>query len=772
MNTPVRCDSDFHPNWAHMDSESSQQPTVKRSAPQPGSGWPDNSPPASGKPTVQRGAAEFDSNATVIRPDAHQESTPTVIQSQQPTVKRLHVPAEPPTSPTLMLNQERLLSQAPRTQHEGKEAPMLGGVPLLAKIGQGGMGAVYYGVHPQTKEGVAVKVLPLQLGDQTQAIDRFLREARLATVVQSPHLVAVHDVGHDSGLYYFQMEYVRGKSAGQYMRELLESGAGCVDEGTALDICIAAAEGLAAAHTAGIIHRDIKPDNILIPADPVTGELLYDQAKVADLGLARSLEDDQTMTATQTALGTPGFMAPEQCRDAKRAEMTADIFSLGATLYALLAGRPPFQARTSVDTILATLTRQHMPMKQMRPEISEITSELIERCLSKEPRIRYENASRLLDALLVCRDLRRSMSTLGLGLRAPLSEKGAAHDPSLHPAPPRAGATPRVAATPPRTPRAQPFPVRKKGPNLVALVAGTALLAIGVTWTLTRRESTRPSTESTAQLPNDLSPMRPTQSGAPETGAPQAGVINASAPIPDAQRSEGSLPAAMARPASTEPAQIKTAPDGAQVSSHPAQPANGHSEVRIPFAPDAREPQAVPPQQRDPAPPIRPEPPAQPAQPTEEDLREREAAKLRQDALEKAHARAVAAVEAENAAHDELQKVQGDYNAAKDQVEHMQLEARQMEMQFAQRPRGPQGGPPPRRGGGGRDGGREGQPPPPEDQQMIERANMLRVELERAKQRLRDLTRDLAQATYEQQKAKGTADLAIKGYERLKDKLD
>src|SRR5205823_4676117 len=159
-----------------------------------------------------------------------------------------------------------LLANAPRIDTNGKATPALGGIPLLAKLGQGGMGAVYYGIHPRLQVAVAVKVLPFHLAQsQPDMIQRFFREAQIAARIKSSHLVNVLDVNEEKGLFYLIMEFVSGQSAGAHLRQIAKEGGAGLPETTALEICIAATEGLAAAHAENVVHRDIKPDNIMLP---------------------------------------------------------------------------------------------------------------------------------------------------------------------------------------------------------------------------------------------------------------------------------------------------------------------------------------------------------------------------------------------------------------------------------------------------------------------------------------------------------------------------
>jgi len=284
---------------------------------------------------------------------------------------------------------------------EGEDRPAIGGIPLLAKLGRGGMGYVYCGLHPELNIEVAVKVLPRSMEEEHgSAVERFLREGRLASQLDSPHVVRVLDVGRDdpAHVYYLVMECIVGRTAGQWVEQLTAAGAVGAPEERVLEVGLAAAMGLAAAHGIGVIHRDIKPDNILIPDDD-EGEPVCAEAKVTDLGLARLSDDTLDLTRTATALGTAGYIAPEQLKNAKAASTQADVFSLGATLYGLLTGDAPFAAESSVLAILNTINGQFRPLRERRPEVRPEVAALIERCLSPEPEDRFADGAAVEAAL-------------------------------------------------------------------------------------------------------------------------------------------------------------------------------------------------------------------------------------------------------------------------------------------------------------------------------------------------------------------------------------
>src|SRR5579862_3952421 len=305
------------------------------------------------------------------------------------------------------LSSEKLLRDAPRLESSGKICPSLNGIPLLAKLGQGGMGAVYYGIHPRLRSEVAVKVLPFHLAAQDPGmVQRFFREAQIAAKVRSPHLVSVIDVNEESGLFFLVMEYVAGITMGQYIKQLAERGTIGMDELDAIDVCLAASTGLDAAHQHGIVHRDLKPENIMVPYKSRQNKTFdLKGSKLMDLGLARSEEGNQSLTGVQAAMGTPGYMAPEQALDAKTADKRSDVFGMGATLYALLTGRPPFRGEAVMKVIMATMHEPHEPITNHRPDLSPALVDVIERCLDKRPENRFSDAHQLIRALRNCRKL-------------------------------------------------------------------------------------------------------------------------------------------------------------------------------------------------------------------------------------------------------------------------------------------------------------------------------------------------------------------------------
>ncbi|MFW5751005.1 MAG: serine/threonine-protein kinase [Planctomycetota bacterium] len=250
-----------------------------------------------------------------------------------------------------------------------------GNVQILAPLGQGGMATVYHGIHRSFGTRVAVKLLPRRLDDRAeQFARRFLREGQTAARIQHANVVQVMDSGCCDGTAYLVMEYVDGSSLG----DLLDKK-GRLEQSMVLPLAAAIAQGLRAIHDNGVVHRDIKPDNILLTRDG--------RAKIADLGLARQLDDPELnrLTATGMVVGTPLYVSPEAIRDTKNAGAPSDIYSFGATLYHMLSGKPPFNGKTPFDVMRAHLETPPQPLREIDPGISKHLANLVELCLAKTP---------------------------------------------------------------------------------------------------------------------------------------------------------------------------------------------------------------------------------------------------------------------------------------------------------------------------------------------------------------------------------------------------
>lgn len=291
------------------------------------------------------------------------------------------------------LSDDELLRDVKRDA-EGR--PVLGGIPLVAKIGQGTKCAVYYGTHPMLRKPVAVKVLLSSQDDE--AVSRFVREGRAASRLTSPNLVCVFNASQESGLCYQVQEHVSGLSAAAYFDSVVGPDETGLPERDAITIVARAARGAAVAHDKGIVHRDITPRNILIPRAGPGSEFNLAGAKLSDLGSAK-VSDGLDLTSAHATLGTPGFIAPEQIESAKNASFPADVFSLGATLYYLLTGSAPFEGTRPMDILLNTIQKDYTPIVERREEVSFGTVDVIASSLKKSPNARFANASTLLEAL-------------------------------------------------------------------------------------------------------------------------------------------------------------------------------------------------------------------------------------------------------------------------------------------------------------------------------------------------------------------------------------
>ncbi len=262
---------------------------------------------------------------------------------------------------------------------------------LEGEIGRGGMGVVFNARDERLKRQVAVKVLPPDLAFREEIRLRFLREAETAARLSHPHIVPIHSVGEGpDGLVYFVMAYVDGESLGAKLKRR-----GRLPPDEARRIMLETADALGAAHAFGIIHRDVKPDNILLEGS--RGRVV-----VTDFGIAKALSSttgSTTLTATGVAIGTPHYMSPEQAAGDREIDGRSDIYSLGVVAYQMLAGELPFQAPTVPGILMKQITERAPLVTDRRPEVPEDLAACVMRSLEKDPEDRWPTADALRRAL-------------------------------------------------------------------------------------------------------------------------------------------------------------------------------------------------------------------------------------------------------------------------------------------------------------------------------------------------------------------------------------
>ncbi len=266
----------------------------------------------------------------------------------------------------------------------------LGKYKLLDHLGTGGMSSVYLAEHVLMQRRVAIKTLPPNRVDDSSYLARFHREAQAAAALSHENIVRVYDVDNDGRIHYIVMEYVDGSNLQEIVHEK-----GPLPYATAANYICQAAEGLAHAHAAGVIHRDVKPANLLVDARGTV--------RVLDLGLARFSSDDHaslTVAYNEDVLGTADYLAPEQAINSHNVDPRADIYSLGGTLYFLLAGHPPFPEGTLAQRILAHQQQEPVSLLKDRPDAPAELVAICTKMMAKSPHRRYPTAAEVRDVLL------------------------------------------------------------------------------------------------------------------------------------------------------------------------------------------------------------------------------------------------------------------------------------------------------------------------------------------------------------------------------------
>jgi serine/threonine protein kinase len=264
--------------------------------------------------------------------------------------------------------------------------PTIPGYEILGELGRGGMGVVYKARQISLKRLVALKMILAGEHASPEHLARFRTEAEAVARVQHPHIVQIHEIAESNGHPFMALEFVEGKPLDKHLAGKPS------DPLEAVRLVETLARAVHAAHERGIIHRDLKPANILLTADG--------QPKITDFGLAKRLQEDAGHTKSGSILGTPSYMAPEQA-GAKNKTITpaTDVYSLGAILYEMLTGRPPFKGAAPLETAILVLTEEPTPPRQLRSEISSDLEAITLKCLRKESGERYASALALADEL-------------------------------------------------------------------------------------------------------------------------------------------------------------------------------------------------------------------------------------------------------------------------------------------------------------------------------------------------------------------------------------
>ena len=281
----------------------------------------------------------------------------------------------------------------------GKAPQAIPGYDILGKLGQGGMGVVYKARHRGLNRLVALKMVLAGEHARPEELIRFQQEAEAVARLQHPNIVAVYDVGRCEDCPYFTMELVEGGSLSQRLAGRPQSA------GDAAAIVEKLARAMHAAHQSGIIHRDLKPGNVLLQIDNPSEKsaicnLQSTIPKITDFGLAKHLDDDTGLTQSGMPLGTPGYMAPEQAAgNVKECGHLADVYSLGAILYEMLTGRPPFRAETTLQTLLQVQNDEPVPPSKLNSRVPRDLETICLKCLQKAPGKRYGTAAALADDL-------------------------------------------------------------------------------------------------------------------------------------------------------------------------------------------------------------------------------------------------------------------------------------------------------------------------------------------------------------------------------------
>lgn len=322
-----------------------------------------------------------------MKPDPGSPHSSIELDERTTALQRLHESTQA-ESLEFQISRSAAESNAPHANLDPGDK--VGKYVIRNRLGAGGMGTVYTAFDPLIEREVALKILTSPSSGATDSELRFLQEARAIGRLNHPNVVSIYDIDQWNGHYFIVMELLAGGSLARRMRQQ-----GAMPWPQACNICLQAAEGLAAAHEANLVHRDIKPDNLMLSADQTV--------KVVDFGLSKlesdSLDSQAPITKVGYILGTPQYMSPEQF-DASSVDARTDIYSLGVTLFHLLTGEFPFQqAKTVVQMMNAHLTKPVPLVSERNPQIPSLVDDVLQRAMAKSPAMRFQTAHDFATAL-------------------------------------------------------------------------------------------------------------------------------------------------------------------------------------------------------------------------------------------------------------------------------------------------------------------------------------------------------------------------------------